>query len=172
MLTGKEVYLRGVEKKDIAFFYKIWCDDEVRNYDISFIIPPGREFIMDNFNRFMSLSRKYLSIVSKREELLGYITYEEAKDCPNVYMIGITLDKAYWNLGYGRDAIEVLLSYLFMSRAAKRVELEVADFNERAIKCYNACGFVQEGVMRNRFFSRGSYHGLIIMSILNEEFVP
>jgi RimJ/RimL family protein N-acetyltransferase len=51
-----------------------------------------------------------------------------------------------------------------------RVELEVFDYNSRAIRCYEKCGFKLEGRRREAMFRDGRYHDALIMAILREEF--
>ena len=170
MLKGNKVLLRCVERRDINVFYDIWCDEEVRKLDGNFILPPSKEDILNNFNKFVNSDKKYLSIVNEKGVVVGYITYTEIKECKNVYVLGITIGPNFWNRGYGQDAIRVLLKYLFMDTAAHRVELEVLDFNLRAIQCYKRCGFKEEGKKRKTCFSDGSYRDIIIMGILREEF--
>jgi len=41
--------------------------------------------------------------------------------------------------------------------------------NERAIRCYLACGFVEEGRPRKAAWIEGEYTDLVEMSILREE---
>ena len=171
MLKGARVLLRAVERRDINIFYDIWSYEEVRKLDVGFILPPSKEWILENFNEFMTSSKKYLSIVNEKGVVIGYITYEEAKDCPCIYSLGITIARNFWNRGYGQDAIKTLLKFLFMCRGAERVELEVASFNIRAMACYGKCGFVQEGIKRNRHFMDGKYENLTIMGIIKKEFM-
>jgi RimJ/RimL family protein N-acetyltransferase len=57
-----------------------------------------------------------------------------------------------------------------MYRGAQRVELEVVNYNLRAIRCYEKCGFITEGKKRNRYFSQGKYHDTLIMGILRNEY--
>ncbi|MBC8249877.1 MAG: GNAT family N-acetyltransferase, partial [Anaerolineales bacterium] len=47
---------------------------------------------------------------------------------------------------------------------------EVHDFNPRAIRCYEKCGFRHEGRLREARFSDGRYHDELMMGILREEF--
>lgn len=171
MLRGSRILLRPVEKRDINIFYDIWSNEDVRRLDGSFVLPPSKEYIVENFNKLLNLEKKYLSIINEKGVLVGYITFVEVSDCCNVYSLGITIGKNFWSRGYGEESIRTLLKYLFMSKGAERVELEVLQFNERAIKCYRKCGFVQEGIKRNRKFSDGKYVNLIIMGILKEEYV-
>ena len=51
-----------------------------------------------------------------------------------------------------------------------RVELEVYDFNPRAMRCYEKAGFRHEGTRRQALFRDGRYHDTHHMAILYEEF--
>ena len=53
-----------------------------------------------------------------------------------------------------------------------RVWLTTHSENERAIRCYKACGFIEEGRMRQHLYVRGHYVDRVVMGILREEFVP
>ncbi|MBU3187742.1 GNAT family N-acetyltransferase [Clostridium estertheticum] len=171
MLKGNKVSLRCVERKDLDIFYDIWCNEDIKKLDGKFRLPPSKEDILNNFSKFVNMDKKYLSIVNEKGIVVGYITFRESNECKNVYTLGITIDKGFWNRGYGQDAIKVLLQYLFMNMAAHRVELQVLDFNLRAIQCYKRCGFIVEGKKRKACFSYGSYRDVLGMGILIEEFM-
>ncbi|MGH4049749.1 MAG: GNAT family N-acetyltransferase [Clostridium sp.] len=171
MLKGNKVLLRCVERRDLNIFFNIWADADVRRLDGSFRMPPSKEDILNNFNKFVNLDKKYLSIINEKGVVVGYVTYKEIGDSKNVYILGITIGQPFWNRGYGQDSVNVLLKYLFMDMAVHRVELEVLDFNLRAINCYKKCGFIQEGKKRKACFSNGDYRDVIIMGILREEFI-
>ena len=72
--------------------------------------------------------------------------------------------------GLGRELIKLILSYAFEELKLHRVDLRVLDFNERAIRCYRACGFVEEGRERKSARIDDVWHDDIIMGILAEEF--
>ena len=78
-------------------------------------------------------------------------------------------DSAYQGRGYGRDALRVLLDYAFRLRNLRKVSLTVSGNNERAIRSYGACGFVEEGRLRQHDWADGQYVDVICMSILREE---
>ena len=62
-----------------------------------------------------------------------------------------------------------MLGFGFESLNLHRVGLEVFAENERAVRCYEACGFVREGVLRAQEFSRGAYRDILRMAVLREE---
>lgn len=78
-------------------------------------------------------------------------------------------DRAYWGYGYGRDAIRVLLDYAFRLRNLHKVWLTVNSDNERAIRSYERCGFVEEGRLRKHVWNNGRYIDLVYMGVLREE---
>ncbi|HVB20512.1 MAG TPA: GNAT family protein [Ktedonobacteraceae bacterium] len=84
--------------------------------------------------------------------------------------IGIGIgDKAYQGHGYGRDAVQVLLRYAFRIRNLRKVWLTVNGNNERAMRSYKACGFAEEGRLRQHVWSDGEYIDLVYMGVLRDE---
>jgi RimJ/RimL family protein N-acetyltransferase len=78
-------------------------------------------------------------------------------------------DPDYRGQGYGRDALRVVLDYAFQLRNVRKVWLDVNGNNERAIRAYRACGFVEEGRLREHVWSNGDYIDLVQMGLLRSE---
>lgn len=84
--------------------------------------------------------------------------------------VGIGIgDPAYQGRGYGRDALRTLMGYAFRIRNQRKLWLRVNGTNERAIRAYRACGFVEEGRLRAQVWSDGAYADLVLMGIQREE---
>jgi RimJ/RimL family protein N-acetyltransferase len=84
--------------------------------------------------------------------------------------LGIAIgDPVYWGRGYGREAVRLLLDYAFRLRNFRRVWLWVHADNERAIRAYRACGFVEEGRMREHVWSNGRHVDAVVMGVLRDE---
>jgi RimJ/RimL family protein N-acetyltransferase len=71
--------------------------------------------------------------------------------------------------GLGREATALTAVYAMERLGLNRLELEVFDYNERAIRCYESLGFVREGVRRQVRFHDGRWCDGIRMSILASE---
>ena len=78
-------------------------------------------------------------------------------------------EREYWGRGYGREAVALLLDYAFRLRNLRRVWLEVHSDNERGIRAYRSCGFVEEGRMREHAWLAGRHVDKVIMGVLREE---
>lgn len=161
MLKGEKIYLRLLERRDIRILQNICDDEKVKRYNI---------VSNENNSEKNTNIRKALSIVNKKEVLVGFITYKESNYFRNMYSIGITIGSRYWNRGYGQDSIKLLLTYLFDELNAIRVELEVIKTNIRAITCYKKCGFIEEGIRRSKCYLNGEYVDTIIMGIIKKDF--
>ncbi|MBT9387043.1 GNAT family N-acetyltransferase [Pseudooceanicola sp. CBS1P-1] len=72
--------------------------------------------------------------------------------------------------GLGREVIELILSHAFGTLRLHRVDLRVLAFNERAIRCYHACGFIEEGRERESARIGEVWHDDIIMGVLAKEY--
>lgn len=68
--------------------------------------------------------------------------------------------------GYGTEATRLMLDYAFDVVGVHRVTLEVFDFNKRAQRVYEKCGFVREGVQREALYWDGQWHDTIDMAVL------
>jgi RimJ/RimL family protein N-acetyltransferase len=86
--------------------------------------------------------------------------------------MGIGLgDKTCWGKGYGTDAMSLLLRYAFTELNLHRMTLTVYEFNERAIRMYQRCGFKIEGIVRDCLYRNGRRWDLVSMGILRDEWL-
>lgn len=79
-------------------------------------------------------------------------------------------EKDYLSKGYGTEAIRLILDFGFNYMNLHNIKLELISFNERALKCYKKCGFVETGRTRENVFVNGKYYDTISMDILSNEF--
>lgn len=85
------------------------------------------------------------------------------------YAVGI-FDSALWNHGYGTEITRLVLRYAFDELGLHRVDLRVLEYNQRAIACYEKCGFIREGVERESALVDGVWYSDVMMSILEHEY--
>ena len=73
-------------------------------------------------------------------------------------------------MGYGTEALKLLLDFAFNFQNMHSVDLKVFSFNERAIKCYEKSGFKRCGTRHDAYFLNGKYHDEITMEILENDY--
>lgn len=79
-------------------------------------------------------------------------------------------DRRFWSHGYGTEAIRLILRYGFEDMELHRIDLRVLEYNARAIRAYEKCGFVREGIERESACIDGAWHSDIIISMLEDEY--
>lgn len=62
-----------------------------------------------------------------------------------------------------------MVEWGFAEFGLHRVELEVLAKNERAIRCYRACGFVHEGTRRQAELYPDGWHDFLVMGMLRDD---
>jgi ribosomal-protein-alanine N-acetyltransferase len=72
--------------------------------------------------------------------------------------------------GLGREITRLVSAWGFSVLGLHRVELEVLAGNTRAIRCYRACGFRQEGIRREAELYPDGWKDFIQMSVLQPEY--
>jgi RimJ/RimL family protein N-acetyltransferase len=79
-------------------------------------------------------------------------------------------DRDYQGKGYGREAVSLLAGYGFRLMNLRKIWLQTSADNERAIRSYEAVGFVQEGRQREQAWSDGRYVDLVLMALFAADF--
>ncbi len=82
--------------------------------------------------------------------------------------VAIMLGTPYRGRGYGTEAMALLTSFCFREMNLHKVKVSVFDFNAAAIRCYEKCGFVREGVLRGEIFRDGAYRDVVLMAKIAE----
>jgi aminoglycoside 6'-N-acetyltransferase len=81
--------------------------------------------------------------------------------------VDIFLGAAFQGRGLGREAVSLLVDYLFGVRGHHRLIIDPAVANEPAVRCYQAVGFRPIGVMREyQQMADGRWHDGLLMELL------
>ena len=110
-------------------------------------------------------------VTLEKDKLIGTVGLEKINTINRSAVLGIFIgDKDYLSQGYGTEAIRLILDFGFNYMNLHNIKLELISFNERALKCYKKCGFVETGRTRKNVFVNGKYYDTISMDILSNEF--
>ena len=174
MITGKKTRLRALEKSDLAKVLEWLNDEEVMWF---WADPCNTQSLAQLEQWFARLqgeadySSKEFIIEIEEGIPIGRISYHHLDTKHQRTEVGTHIgEKEYWGRGYGTDAMIAFLDYLFNELGLHRVYLRLESYNTRALKCYEKCGFTQEGILRHHAFTRGQYHDEVMMGILRDEF--
>ncbi len=114
-------------------------------------------------------SRLYLAIKNKEDSFVGILRSDQWDRINHSVRIGLDIGPDYRGKGYGTEAFEGFINYLFNEQGMHRIWLLVARNNKIAIKLYERLGFQQEGTMLDALFRDGEYIDYLSMSILENQ---
>ena len=170
MFAGKLVRLRAITREDLPRYVRWIADPEVIRF-LNFFRPIPLEAEERWFESLIGdESQHVFSIETLEGQHIGgtglhsiHWRYRHAE-------VGIFIgEKEYWGSGYGSEALRLMLAFAFGQLNLNRVYLHVQADNERAVRAYRKCGFVQEGLLRQAVYKDGEYSDVLLMSILGDE---
>ncbi len=101
-------------------------------------------------------------------EVVGSIQFSEELEPDDRHAgIDLFLTTVVHGRGLGRDAVRTLARFLFAERGHRRITIDPAAANERAIRAYRRVGFQVVGLMRE--YERGpdgSWHDGLLLDLL------
>lgn len=80
-------------------------------------------------------------------------------------------EREFWSHGYGTDMMKLCLQYAFTELCMARVSLGLHEYNPRALRSYEKCGFRLEGRTRKDGMREGKRNDTLWMGILREEWL-
>jgi len=171
MIHGERVRLRAVEREDIPRFLKWLNDPDLRRF-LNMYLPLSRAQEEEWFEQQLKDEGQRLFAIETMEgEHIGNIGLHRINWKDRCAELGVFIGESqFWGQGYGADAVRTLVRLAFEEMGLHRISLRVFDFNERAIRCYEKCGFRQEGRLREGHFTAGGYHDVLLLGVLAREF--
>jgi diamine N-acetyltransferase len=174
MILGKRVRLRAVEREDIPKFVD-WLNDPEVKQGLMMLVPLSNAQEQNWFEDMLKhpLEEHPLGIEIQTPlgwNMIGNITLMHIDWKDRNAEVGIVIgDKRYWNQGFGRDAMVLILRYAFNQLGLHRVYLRVFETNPRAVHSYEKAGFIHEGHMRQAHFQDGKFVDILLMSAISGE---
>lgn len=166
------IKLRELQKTDAKLMHILLNDKQVthslvlgRNFNaIENII----EFIESSWNNKKNI---HLAISNEKDEYIGTISLKNIDYINRNAEYAIILRKEFWGQNVANIATDEILKYGFNKLNLKKIYLDVASINARAINFYEKYGFKKEGVFFKHIFIDGAYSDLIWYSIFSEDYV-
>lgn len=174
MILGEGIRLRAIEESDLPRFVE-WLNDPDVYKHLRLIYPLATDMEQAWFARLKDRDpvTRPLGIEiqhSKGWVFIGNIGFNSIDWINRNAEVGLFIgEKQYWSQGYGKKAMRLLLKFGFETLNLHRIMLRVHANNPRAIRSYEAVGFVHEGKLRDDLYQDGQYVDVLILSILRSE---
>ena len=172
VLTGSQVVLRRHKPENLAAFRRWYSDPEIARL-ARYQEAPMRPEEIERFFAARVVGDDALAMAiheRSTDRLVGTCAFSQLDGDNGSALYHITIgEKDAWGRGYGTEATRLMLGRAFGPLKLHRIALFVFEFNERAIRTYQRCGFVIEGRARESIFRDGRWWDELAMSVLESD---
>lgn len=166
--AGPRVLIRHLGRQDLKKIKEWFRNAEL--VSLAFGVKDAPEVLQkiadDYYKEIFWWQRNALAIDTLAGETIGFLKFNIREDHESHAKVGILIgDPKYWAHGYGTEAMQLFLGYLFDTRKVDRVELDTAEFNTRAQRSFEKCGFRRMGSFTEVNFQDGRTSQKIWMSL-------
>jgi RimJ/RimL family protein N-acetyltransferase len=149
MVIGSKVILRDKRLTDARNDYAWQTDPELAWLDAAPLLTITLPQYLSDYAAELCYSlgvRQRFAVETLEGKHIGNCSYYDIDEVKGEAELGIMIgDRAYWDKGYGADAIVTLLNHIFRHTSFKRIYLKTLTCNSRAQECFKKCGFVPYG---------------------------
>ncbi len=169
LLTGRRVSLRTARPSDQPALERLRADPEI---DYFMGVDPGGAGLLWRhvYLGDQSGALADLVVLERHETPIGLISLWDRTIPHKGAELSVWIGAAHRNGGNGTEALRLALRYAFGDLGLHKVYLRVLDYNVRAIRAYEKCGFVREGIERESANVAGEWHDDVMIAILEPEY--
>ena len=166
-LRGARIILRDKRIEDAEQDY-IWrSDHELASLDAAFPLTMSYDRFLklaEDQMRYPTPGSHHFATETLDGKFIGNCMYYDLDSVKMQAELGIVIgDRDYWSNSYGYDAVTTLLDHCFNEKKLERVYLHTLEWNKRAQRCFEKCGFFQVRPVRRMS------HDFILMEVFRED---
>jgi RimJ/RimL family protein N-acetyltransferase len=168
-----QVYLRALEISDLERTQK-WHNDsglyELLVSPFRFVSRSAEEEWIRKKTAFSQAEFQLAICLKEDNRHIGNIHLRNIDWVSRLAEVGLFIgDAENWSKGYGTCALRLIVRHAFRDLGLRRIFLTVLASNQRAVTCYEKCGFVVEGRLRRHAYKCGEFRDLIFMGLCAED---
>lgn len=163
--AGELVRIRAKRLEDARLDWLWRTDAELAELDAANVSPLTFEQYRNQYEWQLSRTTMFRCTYAVEEAAdgrhIGNVMYYNIDQIRRQAELGVIIgDREYWGSGYGREAVALLLDYIFTHTSLTRVYLHTLDWNVRAQRAFRAAGFRDCGRVRR---GRHRFHQMQVL---------
>ncbi|MGM0365625.1 MAG: GNAT family N-acetyltransferase [Actinomycetota bacterium] len=164
-IVGRKTIIRKLEERDLDKSL-LWLKDPEVNKYLSQDFAGLNKQQEDEWYQFMKRSKNDLAfaIETTTGRYIGNCALHKINWFRKTAEFGIVIgEKNYWNKGYGTEAVKIVISYATRKLKLRSIVLNVYEYNKRAIKAYQKCGFLLKKILQKDHYYNRRYWDTYVM---------
>lgn len=173
ILETERLLLRKLSDSDADILFPYWSCPEVTEY---FTMEPfkQRQEAVEMIQLLNSLYDKddairWGLVIKNTGMLCGTCGFHNLRPEHKRAEIGYEIGKQYWGQGIMAEALRKILEYGFSNMSFNRIEAFINKGNQKSMNLVEKLGFLQDGLLREYEFARGSYVDQYCYSLLKKD---
>ena len=169
-INDGNLYLRKISKEDIAFFFQSLKNRDMTNY-LSLGPLMSYEHSKRLIKNYLKSWEKYLQfnyVIEVREDQkttrIGSVSLWNINWLHQRSGIGIWIVPTFWKRGIGAKTITLIKIIGFNHLNLNRIEAHIAVKNDRSIKMFKKCDFIEEGTLRSYLNINGAFQDALLVA--------
>ena len=160
MIRGERIYLRSIERDDLARCHAWMNDPELRaTLAAALSHVPGARGRLGRARRRAARTRRsshFAICLASGDRHIGNCGLVAIDRDNRTATLGIFIgEKDCRGQGFGEEAVRALCRFAFEEMDLRKIRLDVHAGNAAALKTYERVGFRREGVLREEVYRRG-----------------
>jgi len=172
LLEGKNVNLRVREKEDVEFEAECYNDIDFWGGNPPAYEQISKSYLMklfDNPSNFQIVIEWKPFVIQKKDGTRIGIIWHMVNQPSGTMEIVCFLVPSERGKGYGTEAAQLMVDYLFLYRNIVRIQATANVRNKASQRVLEKAGFKIEGTIRKYLLVRGVWTDYYLLSILREE---
>ena len=160
-----------MEKDDVSLLVE--CINNIDSYaeygPITQVSKTEAEKHFENPTPLATITERVRFVIEKKDGTkIGFIAHYCVQPT-GLMEIGYVIIPSERRKGYGTEAVQIMVDYLFLSKDVVRIQAVTDVRNKASQKVLEKTGFKKEGVLRKVGYVRGKWADACTYSILREE---
>ncbi|GAA4241305.1 GNAT family N-acetyltransferase [Winogradskyella psychrotolerans] len=171
-LQGEHIYLRALEPEDLEFVYSIENDTSL--WYLSDTQTPYSRFLIKQYlenaqQDIFEAKQLRLAICNTKNKTIGLIDVFDFDIKNKRAGIGILIqNEKNRNLGYGKEALSLLVNYCFQTLHLHQVYANISESNSASLKLFKGNGFEIIGLKKDWSFDGETYTNEYILQRIKD----
>lgn len=169
--VSEHVKLRPLEREDLRFVHQLNNNDSIMRYWFEEAYESFAELQQLYERNIHNQTERRFIVAAPDGEPAGLIELVEINHLHRRCEFQIAIHPSYQGRGYAWRSTRIVMDYAFSVLNIHKLYLHVDKENRRAVRIYEQCGFVPEGVLKDEFFMNGRYRDAVRMCLFQPDYL-
>jgi len=173
-LIGKKVYLKASAPDDYLDIQQWFnaSDPQSQTCHAARIMSPEERVKKMQKKEYRDDEGRFVIAAKDNNRLVGEIVYFHMNMLNRSAELGYLIAPAERGNGFAREALQLIIKYLFLDMNLNKVYAQTASFNKASVKLLESLEFKLDGTLRQHHYYKGDLYDDLHYSLLRFEYGP